>query len=320
MKRQKRIEELNNRIFDLEKEIAQYKIVWNHYFGLDMPLREQILIGKEKLNKFEQQHNVSPIPLKKSKVEIECLDSFGHLPLRLGEIPFTDGNKLPRFDLINIFADKEILLKNCYLQNENGDRFKLPERFVRPLHAIGFSIGDKKIQIDDILLPTTFCMFNNEKNRLMLQDTCKTPHSHVLYPIPVQTIRNLDKIAQMPLIMNSIKTDSKKDGWRGFELKNNGQQCILLQNMFIAREKTNFKQQIPERPINPGDIMRFVFAQNNGDYNINHKNADDIVISEHDFGKLDCPDKLLLIDKNGQFKILHDGNHLQNMPSSCLVM
>jgi len=321
IKNQKRIEELNNQIFELEKEIGQYKIVWNHYFGLDMPLREQILIGKEKLNRFEQQHNVTPLPSKKSKIEIECLDSFGHLPLRLGEIPFTDGNKQPRFDLINVFADKEILLKNCYLRNEKGDRHKIPERFVRPLHAIGFSIGDKEIQKNDILLPTSFCMFDNQNNRLMLEDTCKNPHAHVLYPIPVQTIRNLDKVPQLSLTMNSIKTDAKKDGWRGFELKNTGQQCLLLQNIFIAREKTNFKQQIPERPMNPGDIMRFVFAQNNNnDHNLNSSNADDIVINERDFGKLDFPDKLLLIDKDGHFKVLHDGCHLQNMPSSCKVM
>jgi len=237
IKNQKRIEELNNQIFAFEKEMAQYKIVWNHYFGLDMPLREQILIGKEKLNRFEQQHNISPIPLKKSKIEIKCFDRFGHLPLRLGELPFTDNNKQPRFDLINVFADKEIVLKNCYLRNENGDRIKLPEDFIRPLQAIGFSIGNKKIQENDILLPATFCTFNNENNRLMIEDTCKTPHFHVLYPVPVQAIHNLDKIAQLPVAMNSIKMDTKQDGWRGFELKNTSQQCILLQNIYIARQK-----------------------------------------------------------------------------------
>jgi len=219
-----------------------------------------------------------------------------------------------------IFSCTEIKC-NCYLRNEKGDRHKIPERFVRPLHAIGFSIGDKEIQKNDILLPTSFCMFDNQNNRLMLEDTCKNAHSNVLYPIPVQTIRNLDKVQQLPLTMNAIKTDAKKDGWKGFELKNTGHQCLLLQNMFLAREKTNFKQQIPERPMNPGDIMRFVFAQNNNnDHNLNSSNPDDILINERDFGKLDFPDKLLLIDKDGHFKVLHDGCHLQNMPSSCKVM
>jgi len=319
IKNQKRIEELNNQIFEFEKEIAQYKIVWNHYFGLDMPLREQILIGKEKLNRFEQQHNVSAIPLKKSKIEIKCLDRFGHLPLRLGELPYTNDNKDGRFDLINVFSDKELLLKGCYLRNENGDRIKLPEDSIRPLQAIGFSIGNKKVQENDILIPATFCTFNNEKNKLVIEDTCKSPHCFVLYPVPVQPINNLDKIAQLPLSMNSIKMDSKQDGWRGFELKNTSQQCILLQNMFIARQKTNFKQQIPERPMNPGDTMRFVFARDNNS-SINHENVDDIIINERDFGKLDVPDKLLMMDKDGHFKVLHDGAQLQNIPSSCLVM
>jgi hypothetical protein len=228
--------------------------------------------------------------------------------------------KQARFDLINVFNNKEIQLKNCYLRNENGDRIKLPEDYVRPLQAIGFSIGNKKIQDNDLLLPTTFCMFNNENNRLMIEDGCKTPHFHVLYPVPVQTINNLDKIAQLPVAMNSIKMDSK-DGWRGFELKNTSQQCILLQNICIARQKTNFKQLIPERPMNPGDTMRFVFARdNNSNANINHENVDDIMINERDFGKLDVPDKLLMVDKDGHFKVLHDGGHLQNIPNSCLVM
>jgi len=319
IKNKKRIEDLNNQIFALEKEISQYKIVWNHFFGLDMPLREQILIGKEKLDRFEQQHNITPRPSKKSKIEIDCLESFGRLPVRLGELPFTDGNKQPRFDLINVFNDKEISLRNCFLRNEKGDRIKLPDHFIRPSHAIGFSIGNKKILEDDMLLPTTFCMFNNENNRIMIEDACSPMHHHVLYPIPLETIRCLDKIKQCPIVMNSIKMDAKKDGWRGFELKNRGAQCILLQNMSITRENTNFKQQMPERPLNPGDTMRFVFAQTNNKNQIN-VHPDDILINERDFGKLDIPDKLLLVDKDGHFKILHDGCNLQNMPTNCLVM
>jgi len=74
--------------------------------------------------------------------------------------------------------------------------------------------------------------------------------------------------------------------------------------------------------MNPGDIMRFVFARdnNNNNSNINHENADDIVINEREFGKLDVPDKLLMVDKDGHFKVLHDGGQLHNIPSSCLVM
>jgi len=90
----------------------------------------------------------------------------------------------------------------------------------------------------------------------------------------------------------------------------------------LREKKTTFRQQIPERPLHPGDIMRFIFTQNNAnaDYNNNHENPDDILINEKDFGKLDFPDKLLIVDKNDHFKVLHDGCNLQNIPSNCLVM
>jgi len=109
----------------------------------------------------------------------------------------------------------------------------------------------------------------------------------------------------------------KKDTWRGFELKNRGKNCMLLQSMFITREKTNFKQQLPERALHPGDTMRFVFSQNMANAG---NNPDDILIDEKNFGKLDFPDKLLLTDKNNNYVVLYDSCNLRNNSGNCLVM
>jgi len=280
-------------------------------------LREQILIGKEKLNRFEQQHHVNPPSLKKSRHNIECLASFGRLPLRLGELPNTDGNQHSRFELINVFNDKEIVLENCFLKNEKGSKLKLPNHFVAPLHSLGFSIGNKKIQSEDILIPADFCTFDNADNLLVIEDSCNPPHFHRLYPVLVETINSLENTQNFPMEINALKMDGKKDTWRGFELKNRGKNCVLLQGMFITREKTNFKQQLPERALQPGDTMRFVFSQNN----VNQaNNPDDILIDEKNFGKLDFPDKLLLTDKNNNYVVLYDSCNLRNNSGNCLIM
>jgi len=298
-----RIQDLSSQLFALQREMAQYKIVWNHFFGLDIPLREQILIGKEKLNKFEQQHHVLPPSTKKSKHKIECLAAFGRLPLRLGETPYTDGNQEPRFELTNNFSNKEIMLHKCFLKNEKGDIIQLPDRLIPPSHSIGFSIGNQKLRPDDILVPEDFFQFDNEKSRLMIEDSCGLDHYHVLFPVDLLTINHLENIQNPPLELISMKMD----GARGFELKNRSNCSILLQNLFIAREKTNFKQLIPERVLLPGETIRFVFSQNNGNPS---NDPDDILIDEKDFGKLDFPDKLLLVDKKNHSIILYNASDL----------
>jgi len=211
LKDQQIIHDLTNKLIAFEREMAQYKIVWNPFFGLDAPLREQILIGKEKLDRFEQQHHVLPPSMKKSKHKIECLSSFGKLPLRLGELPLTDGNKFPRFDLINTFMDKEILLHNCFLKNEKGDIIKLPNCYISPLHSIGFSIGNEKIKHEDILIPQEFCSFKNPDNRLMITDSCNPPHLHRLYPVLVETINSLKNTDRFPIEINALSTKKKMD-------------------------------------------------------------------------------------------------------------
>jgi hypothetical protein len=255
--------------------------------------------------------------LKKSRHKIECLANFGRLPLRLGELPYTDGNQQPRFELVNVFNDKEIMLENCYLKNEKGASVKLPNHLVAPLHSFGFSIGNKKIQSEDMLIPAEFCTFDNADNLLVIEDSCNPPHFHRLYPVLVETINSLENVTNFPMEINALKMDGKKDTWRGFELKNRGKNCMLLQSMFITREKTNFKQQLPERALHPGDTMRFVFSQNMANAG---NNPDDILIDEKNFGKLDFPDKLLLTDKNNNYVVLYDSCNLRNNSGNCLVM
>ena len=64
-------------LMEIQRQLAQYRILWEHFFGLDAPLKDEIDAANDKLSKFERRHNIEPnVPRKKRKVNIERLTDW----------------------------------------------------------------------------------------------------------------------------------------------------------------------------------------------------------------------------------------------------
>eukprot|EP01084_Bolivina_argentea_P253027 424915_1 len=304
-------DELNNKckeIIDLRTELSKYKILWQHFFGLDAPLKDEIEKVNNKLDKFENYHNIqSPIPKKKRRVIIESLSQWnkpGQSPLILDTIP-SPNDQYQRFELYNIH-NKVIELKGFKLENSVGDIIELDSRQIKPGSCVGIALKKKRNQFDilyNINNPSTnqsinFCNF--QINEIIY--LCDSFDERIqIFPVNMTDGIIYDNLMSFqgeigcPIFVKQLFNDDDNDGYKGFEFGNQTQKKIKLKNMYFKNKQNTFNILIPFKSLPKNGVIRLIITNNRNNKKIKRN---DLIIEPSKI-KYGQDDELLLCDSFG---------------------
>lgn len=253
-------------IIKLKTELSKYKILWQHFFGLDAPLRDEIERVNNKLDKFESQHGIqSPIPKKKRRVVIESLSQVDFRPpLVLDAIPSPDDEYM-RFELYNVMEKQRVVeMKGFVLRNDEGVEIAIPDSCqVNPGQCIGVCLK-KRRKHSDILYDQaerdTFCQFEDGEVIWL----CDSFDDKVqLFPITEQIYDSLSsfvKRGEAPIYVKRLFDE--EEGYRGFEFGNATKKKIKFKGMHFRNKRKTLKMTVPMKALRSNGIIKLVITDN----------------------------------------------------------
>eukprot|EP00485_Elphidium_margaritaceum_P003246 CAMPEP_0202690158 /NCGR_PEP_ID=MMETSP1385-20130828/5241_1 /ASSEMBLY_ACC=CAM_ASM_000861 /TAXON_ID=933848 /ORGANISM="Elphidium margaritaceum" /LENGTH=746 /DNA_ID=CAMNT_0049345391 /DNA_START=106 /DNA_END=2346 /DNA_ORIENTATION=- len=254
-------------VMNLKTELSKYKILWQHFFGLDAPLKDEIEKVNEKLDKFENYHQIqSPIPKKKRRVIIESLSQWNkpnQPPLILDAIP-SPGDAYQRFELYNI-NNKVLELKGFKLLNQRGDVIELDTRQIKPGGHIAVALNKRKTRFDMLYDPSAngghkeFCRFTDGEIIWL----CDSFDDKVqLFPITEIIYDDLSAFNELNKPIMVRKIFNEDPDFRGFEFVNAQNQSIKLKNMRFKNKKGTLDVAIPFKTLPKSGVIKLVVTDN----------------------------------------------------------
>ena len=254
-------------IIKLKTELSKYKILWQHFFGLDAPLRDEIERVNNKLDKFEHHHGIqSPIPKKKRRVIIESLSQVDFKsPLVLDAIPSPE-DEYQRFELYNVMEKQRVVeMKGFKLRNEKGVEIDVPDSCqVNPGQCIGVCLRKRKkrsdILYDQRAHDEPFCQFQDGEVIWL----CDSFDDKVqLFPITEQIYDSLNvfvKRGEAPIYVKRLFDE--EEGYRGFEFGNATKKKIKFKGMYFRNKRETLKLTVPMKALRSNGIIKLVITDN----------------------------------------------------------
>lgn len=295
-------EKLNNKnaeIMRLKTELSKYKILWNHFFGLDAPLKEEIEKVNNKLDKFENYHNIqSPIPKKKRRVIIESYSQWtkqSQAPLILDTIP-SPNDPYQRIELYNM-ENKVLELRGFKLINQNGNKIPLDQRQINPGQSIGIALKKKKHRFDILynMMDNNneeFCKFTDNEV-IWLQDSFDEKRQ--IFPITEIVYDTLVGFGQDPPIQVK-KLFTEEENYKGFEFRNIMKKKIKLKDMRFQNKWNTLDKAIPYKTLPRNGVIRLVLTNDRKHPKIK---PNDIIVASSSISQQSQDDALYLVDQNG---------------------